>query len=893
MQPSDFDPSLNILYRYRQPLDFVFSPKSVAVIGATDKPGSVGRTLLWNLLKSPFGGIIYPVNPNRRSVLGIKAYANVMQIAEDIDLAVIALPAKLVSQAVVDCTAKRIPAAIIVSAGFRETGKEGEKLEEEILREARKGNMRIIGPNCLGIMNPISGINATFASDMAIKGTIAFISQSGALCTAVLDWSLREQVGFSAFVSIGSMLDVGFGDLINYFGNDPNTESILIYMENIGNTRAFLSAAREVAITKPIILIKAGKSEASAKAASSHTGALVCSDEVFDVALKRVGILRVNEISDLFGMAEIFSKQPKPKSPNLAIITNAGGPGVIATDALIQYGAGLATLEATTIEKLNEFLPSAWSRNNPIDILGDADPERYSKAIKIVVEDKNVSGILVILTPQYMTDPTATAIVLRQFSKISDKPILASWMGGNSVKEANEILVNAGIPVFEYPDSACKAFAYMWTYTSNLKSLYETPIGEEAFNINEKLIYEIINEAREEKRELLTEYESKKILESYGIDVVPTFVANSPKEALLLADKLGYPLVAKINSRTITHKSDVGGVKLNLKNKEEVAQAFEEIKQAVSEKDFLGITLQPMEMGGSVELILGSYKDPYFGPILLFGAGGEMVEIFKDRSLALPPLTSTLAKKMMEETKIFKALTGFRGKRSVNIAYLSKLLVRFSNFISDYPIIKECDINPLLVGKDKIVALDARIVLESKDSGIIPAICPYPAHYIKKVKLKNELMVTIRPIRPEDEPFIVQFYKEISEDSLRQRYLDAFKYAELISREQLIRTCFNDFDREITLVVELGKEILALGKFTKINGDANSSFAMIVKDKWQNFGIGSLLLLHIIEIAKNEKMKSISAYMLPENEKMRKVCEKFGFKFSAEDKFLLAILYPS
>ncbi|HWP47138.1 MAG TPA: CoA-binding protein, partial [Candidatus Limnocylindrales bacterium] len=470
------DPVHDVLRYERQPLDAIFAPRNVAVIGATEKAGSVGRTVLWNLIHNPFGGVVFPVNPNRHSVLGIKAYPHIGAVPDPVDLAVIITPAPTVPGIIGECVDAGVKGAIIISAGFKECGPEGAELEQQILEQARRGKIRIIGPNCLGVMNPLTGLNATFARTMARPGNVGFISQSGALCTAILDWSLQENVGFSAFISIGSMLDVGWGDLIYYLGDNPHTHSIVIYMESIGDARSFLSAAREVALTKPIIVIKAGRTEAAAKAAASHTGALTGSYEVLEAAFRRCGVLHVNNIAYLFHMAEVLAKQPRPRGPRLTIVTNAGGPGVLATDALIAEGGELAELSPETLESLNQLLPVYWSHSNPIDILGDADPQRYAKVLEIAAKDPNSDGLLVILTPQAMTDPTQTAEQLKAYAQNSHIPILASWMGGADVAAGTAILNQAGIPTFPYPDTAARVFNYMWRYSYNLRGLYETPV---------------------------------------------------------------------------------------------------------------------------------------------------------------------------------------------------------------------------------------------------------------------------------------------------------------------------------------------------------------------------------------------------------------------------------
>jgi len=888
---SQFDPSMNILHRPFKELDNFFSPKTVAVIGASEREGSVGRTLVWNLLKTPFGATIYPVNPKRASILGIKAYPSVSEIPEAVDLAVIVTPAKAVPALIKECAEKGVPCAIVISAGFKELGEPGLKLEQEILEHARKTGMRIIGPNCLGVMNPILGMNATFAADMACPGNLAFISQSGALLTAVLDWSLKEKVGFSSIVSVGSMADVGWGDLISYFGNDPSTHSILIYMESIGDPRAFLSAAREVALTKPIILIKAGRSEESAKAAASHTGSLSGSDDVLNAALRRVGVLRVDSIADLFSMAQVLSKQPRPKGPNLSIITNAGGPGVIATDVLIENQGKLAPIGDEAFSKLNDLLPEHWSRNNPIDILGDASPDVYGKAADIMNNDENSDGMLVILTPQDMTDPTQSAKELVAYNQ-HEKPILASWMGAKMVEKGVEILNEAGIPTFEYPDEACRAFAYMRRYAYSLNGIYETPtsgtslLDQETLSNRKAKIEKIIKTAREEKRELLTEYESKLILDAYDIPTVETHIANSAEEAAKIADKMGYPIVLKLYSSTITHKTDVGGVILNLESKEAVEKAFDEIyknvKEKASEKDFGGVTVQKMIKLEGYEIILGSSIDEQFGPVLLFGAGGQLVEVFKDSALALPPLTTTLAKRMMEQTKIYTALQGVRGRKGVNMEELEQILVRFSNLIAEESWIKEFDINPLLVGPDQMIALDARIIMHPEGESSKLAIRPYPINYVDTISLKDKMTVTIRPIRPEDEPLIIQFHKELSEESVRQRYLKQLHYDELTAHERMVRICFNDYDREIALLALSDQEVIGAVRLSKIVGTENANFALVVKDKYHNKGIGTALLERIIHIAKTEGVKTIYAQLLKENVQMQSLLKKMGFSLDME-----------
>lgn len=879
----------------RTALECFFSPNSVAVIGATDHLSSVGRTVVSNLRNGTFPGKVYAVNPHRTEILGLPCYANIGAVPERVDLAMIVTPAATVPGIVGECVAAGVRAATVISAGFRERGEAGAELERQIQAELRRGTMRLVGPNCLGMMNPSLGLNATFAEDIARPGNVAFLSQSGALLTAILDWSSQEEVGFSAIVSTGSMLDVGWGDLISFFGEDPRTQSILLYMESIGDARGFLSAAREVALTKPIIVIKAGRSEAASHAASSHTGALTGSDEVFDAAFRRCGVLRVQSISDLFYMAEVMGKQPRPRGPRLTILTNAGGPGVLATDALIATGGELAPVSEEAMSAFNKILPADWSHNNPIDILGDADPERFARALEVAVGDSNSDGLLVILAPQGMTDPARMAEKLMPYSKSKKKPVLASWMGGKAVAEGKSILNCAGIPSFIYPDTAARAFNYMWRFSYNLRGLYETPAladEPEAAEPTRNKVKEIFDRVLTSGRSLLTELESKEVLNLYGIPTVQTILAPSEGKAVQWAQAIGFPVVLKVHSEIVTHKTDVDGVKLNLQNEESVREAFQSIRAAVSAKAgaaaFLGVTIQPMIRLDGYELILGSSVDAQFGPVILFGSGGQLVEVYRDHALALPPLNTTLAQRLMEQTRIFGALKGVRGRPAVDMAALEQVLVRFSRLLVDQRRIKEMDINPLLASAGHLLALDARIALygpqvAEKD---LPrsAIRPYPARYISRWKMKNGEQVLIRPIRPEDEPLMVKFHETLSEKSVYLRYFHMENLDARVAHDRLIRKCFIDYDREIALVADralpstLGHEIMGVGRLSKLRDAKEGEVAVLVSDRYQNLGLGTELLRRLIQVGHDEELQEIVANVLPENVVMQALADRFGFK---------------
>jgi acetyltransferase len=880
-------------------LDALFLPDSVAVVGATERTGTVGRTVLDNLLHPSFRGRVFAVNSRHAEVCGRKAYPSIGDIPEKVDLAVVATPAPTVPAIIGQCVDAGVKSAVVISAGFRERGAEGVELERQIQEELRRGSMRLIGPNCLGIMNPSAGLNATFAKDAPRPGNVAFLSQSGALLTAILDWGQLEQVGFSAIVSTGSMLDVGWGDLIYHFGDDPNTQSILLYMESVGDARSFLSAAREVALRKPIIVIKAGRSEAASQAAASHTGALTGSDEVLDAAFRRSGVLRVNAIGDLFYMAEVLSKQPRPKGPRLTILTNAGGPAVLATDALIASSGQLAVLSEKNLQELNGFLPRHWSHNNPIDILGDADSERYAKAIEIASNDPDSDGLLVILAPQGMTDPAAIAERLKPYAKSSGKPVLTSWMGGTSIASGVSILNAAGIPTFPFPDTAARAFTYMWRYSYNLRGIYETPTlaeGGELDPHSRSHAENVIETVRHQGRVLLNEFESKQVLSHYGIPTVETRIALTEDKAAACANDLGYPVVLKVFSETITHKTDVGGVKLNLEDEPSVRAAFQAIKSSVAKisglEHFSGVTVQPMVRLEGYELILGSSVDSQFGPVILFGSGGPLVEVYRDHALALPPLNSTLAQRMMEQTRIFTALKGVRGRKAIDLPALEGLLVRFSQLVTEQPWISEIDINPLLASPERLLALDARIVLHppETDAQHLPkaAVRPYPSQYISSWVMKNGTSITLRPIRPEDEPLMVKFHETLSDRTVYLRYFHSLSLSSRVAHDRLVRICFVDYDREMAIVAEhrdtSGQHrIMGVGRLVKSHAKNEGEVAVLISDACQNQGLGTELFRRVIQVARDEKLARVDAEILPDNLSMKKIAKHLGFRVQGFD----------
>ncbi len=874
-------------------LDKIFNPKSVAIIGASDAEGSVGYAIVKNFTQLGYAGKVYFVNMRKPEILGVKTYPTVSQIPEPVDLAMIATPAKTVPDVVEQCGKAGVKGVIIVSAGFKETGAEGKELESKILEIKKRYGMRIVGPNCIGVIRTKINLNATFVDKMPKPGKIAFLSQSGALGSAILDWAIHENIGFSNFVSVGSMIDVDFGDLIDYFGTDPQTKSILMYVEGITEARKFMSAAKHFARTKPIIVVKAGKFTESAKAVASHTGSLSGEDAIYDAAFKRAGIVRVEEIGDLFNAAEVLGTQPLPRGPNLAVITNAGGPGVMATDALIAKGGKLAKLSQKTLDVLNAALPNFWSRGNPIDVLGDAQADRYKTAVDACLNDENIDGILIIFTQQAVGDPIAItkAIVEMVKSKAyQSKTILTSFMGYNSVQEANSILNANNIPTYSTPEQAIKTYMQMYHYQRNVELLYETP---EELPVDaappKRPIMSILRNAAVEGRELLTEDEAKKLLKYYNFPVVPTEVATTADEAVAFARQMGYPIVLKILSPQIVHKTEASGVMLDLNSAAEVRQAFDMIVQHAKAYDpsayIIGVTVQPMIKKKGTEVIIGGKTDPLFGPVILFGMGGVGVELFKDYSIGLPPLNTTLARRMMEETKVYQLLKGYRNVPPANLKLLDETVLMFSQLLVDFPQIKEIDINPLLVNEKEAFVLDARILIdkESVFKKFEPhehmVISPYPKKYELLWTLKDGREVLLRPIKPEDEPMWLEMFQSFSEESIRYRFFQMIKDT---PHEVRVRYCNIDYDREVALVAEITeknrKKILGVSRLSIEPDGKGGELAFIVGDEWQGLGLGTKLVDYTLEIAKEMKVESVYAIMLSDNNRALNLTKKMGFK---------------
>lgn len=873
-------------------LKAMFHPQSVALIGASETEGSVGRAILENLLLSKERKL-FPVNSKKETVLGLKCYPSISRIGQPVDLAVVATPAVSVPAIVEECGQAGVEGINIISAGFKEIGAEGKKLEEEIKQIRKKYNLRIVGPNCIGIIRPKINLNTSFIKVNPEPGNIAFISQSGALGSAILDWAVNAHIGFSMFASLGSMIDVDFGDLIDFLGDDSHTRSIMLYMEGVGNARKFMSAARGFARSKPIIIVKPGRFSESAQAALSHTGALAGDDQVYDAAFKRVGVIRVKEFSDLFNTAEVLDADSLPKGRRLAIVTNAGGFGVMATDALIDLGGELAKLSEKSIKELDSFLPGYWSKRNPVDVLGDGDKERFIRAMQVCVNDPQVDGILVIYAPQAILKPEVLAEGVVAIAKKAWKPFITAWIGGQYVQKGREILIRNNIPTYDNPEDAVKTYLDMYHYHRNLTLLYETPAelpvsGGQPKNHLKAFIRRIVREGRT----LLTEEEAKDFLHNYGIPVTVPTLAYNVEEAQRIARALGYPVVLKVVSPDITHKSDVGGIKLGVLNDEHLGHSYEqimrEVRQNAPQAEITGISVQKMIEKIDYELILGCKKDKDFGSVVLFGMGGVGTEIFKDVSIGFPPLNQTLARRLMEETEVYKMLQGFRGRKPADMKQLEHLIVSFSNLIVDFPEIAEMDINPVAIAQGQVTALDARIILEKEspaESNHYPhlVMTPYPTHYTTVWKLKDGTEVTLRPIRPEDEPLEKILLSNLSEKTLRQRFFSVIKD---ISHEMLVRFCNIDYDREMAIVAELKegdrKKIIGIGRIISESDQRVAEYAVLVHDQYQGKGLGYKLVDVLIGIAQEKGLEELYGIILTENEDMLAVARKLGFKTKRE-----------
>jgi acetyltransferase len=879
----------------RKQLRKLFQPKSVAVIGASDNPESIGYMVMKNLLEGGFKGQITPVNLRHREVFGQKSYYYIGDVPEAPELAVIATPDYAVLQVIRECGEAGVGALAILSGGFQESGREARHRLQRVKEIAREYGMRLLGPNCLGFINPHLGLNASFATGMATPGNIAFISQSGALGISTLDWAVEQNVGFSYFVSVGAMADVGYADLIDFFGTDHRTTCILLYMESLTEARQFMSAARAFARYKPIIVLKAGRSQEGRQAALSHTGALAGNDEVFSAAFRRSGIIRVNTIAQLFNCAQSLAMQSAPAGNRLAILSNAGGPGVLATDYLMANGGQLAELTEQTYDKLNEILPINWSHSNPVNMLGTANADLYKQALLNLLKDANTDAVLVILTYQSMTEPEAVAKAVVEVNKKSRKPLFAAWMGERGVQEARDILERGKVPPYRYPESAVDTFLKMYAYHRNLQLLYETPPEEpQQFTYDKLRATNIIAAVRAEGRLQMMEHEAKDLLACYDLPVTHYQMAETAEEAAACAKSCGYPVAMKVASPTLYHKTDVGGVRLNLRNGNAVRKAFDEItnqvKAAAPNAAIEGVIIERM-VSKPFELFIGGRKDEVLGPVIAFGRGGVEVEVYRDAQLGLPPLNMALAHRIIERTQIYPLLKGYRGLDGVDLELLAFTLCKFAYLLMDFPEIRELDVNPFVMDETEGVMLDAHVVLEPVQATksnkayqhlVLP---PYPGRYKKVIKAKDGTPVRLRPIRPEDEPMELEMVNRLSKESLYFRF---FGYVPRMTHELMTRFTQIDYDREMAIVALIDKsdeeeEMIGVVRIIADPWGEAAEYAILVADEWQGKGLGGQMTDYIIEIAKDMELQRLYASVLASNAGMLTLFERKGFTIERED----------
>ena len=872
-------------------LQHFFTPNSVAIVGASERDNSVGYRLLLNMQEAGFSGGLYPINPKHEQLLGLKAYPDLHAVPEDLDLVVIATPAPTVPCILRQCGDKGVSSVIIISAGFGELGAEGQRLQQEILGIAHRYSIRIIGPNCLGVIRPSGQLNATFGDGIVKDGSLALLSQSGAVCTAILDWAKVQDIGFSTVVSMGGAADIDFGEVLDYLATDSKTTGILMYVEGIRDARRFLSGLKAAARLKPVILIKSGRHEAGCKAAMSHTGAMVGGDKVFDAAIARAGVVRAYSITELFSAARVLANNYVVKKDHLAIITNAGGPGVMSTDRAEDVGIQMAQLNPTSLESLNAVLPPHWSHANPIDILGDATADRYRQALEVCINDDNIDGILVILTPQAMTEPTLVAEYIIDGAKTSHKPVLASWTGGAKVQAGRDLFANSKVAHFNTPETAVDAFAFLANYAENQILLKQIPtVTDELAQPDVAGARLIIERVLSEGRQVLTAQESKAILAAFNIPVTQTISVASAKDAMIASETLRFPVVLKVNMAEFSHKSDIGGVRLNINSVQEISKHYTEMEAAIKlthpEITTVGMTVEPMFKSASGrELMIGVVRDPVFGPAISFGLGGTLVEILQDNAVALPPLNSYMVEQLIAKTKAAKYLKAFRQLPPANTKALIEVLLNVSTMVSELPEILELDINPLIVDEHGAIAVDARIkaqLCNQLSHYAHMAIHPYPHELISHHQLSNGINICIRPIRPEDADLETNFHSRLSDRTKYFRFMQALHE---LTPEMIVRFTQIDYDREMAFIAITEDEHkiteLAVGRYLTNPDGQSVEFALVVADDCHNLGIGTRLMTSLMQSAKTKGMLFFEGEVLAINQPMLSLVSKLGFSIEA------------
>ena len=866
----------------------LFEPKSVAIIGASDSPDSAGTIVVLNILDSGFKGKLYFVNPKHATIFGQRCYPAMGDLPERVDLALICVQAKKVAALVEACGRAGARSALIVASGFSDIGSHGAALEERLIKLARRYKMRLLGPNSLGMIRPSMGLNLSLARGTTNPGSIGLVSQSGTLCTAFLDWAQPNGVGFSSVISLGTSSDVDFGEALDYLVTDPRTENILLYIEGIKNARRFMSALRAAARCKPVLLIKVGRHPAAEQAVRSHTGALVGADDVFDAALRRAGVVRLASVGQMFAAAQALFSHFRPRGNRLAIITNGGGPGVMAADEAADLGIRLAQLAPATLEKLNAILPSHWPQANPLDIGGDANPERYAQVLALTREDPNVDGVLVILTPMVTSDPTQAARRVIEVAPRSDKPLVVCWMGQQQVLEARLLFRGAGIPSFRTPEPAVQLFAQISGYYRSQKLLLQTPgsFSEHgAPRLDSARL--MIETAIEDGRSVLSEMESKALLASFHIPIAQTMVARSMTEAVVIAEEIGLPVVMKVDSRQITNKSDIGGVRLNLGSLSAIRNAYNEILEEVAksrpEATINGVAIEPwVNKPNGRELRIGNTQDKIFGPVITLGPGGTRVDVDRNRAVALPPLNSFLVADLIQSSQGITRLGGLRNLPPVSLAAIEEVLLRVSEMVCELPWISELEINPLIVDENGAVAVDARIAIAPLADGRgrydHMAIHPYPAHETQSFQTDSGEEVTIRPIMPEDAAMEQEFVKRLSPESKYFRFMNTIRE---LSQAQLARMTQIDYDREMAFIATVDQngcpfEVGVARYATNPDGES-CEFAIVVADDWAGRGLARRLMGVLVDSARTRGLKYMTGDFLAENRRMLKFVANLGF----------------
>jgi acetyltransferase len=869
--------------------DALFEPKAIAVIGANNRPGSVGAVLARNLFTGGFSGAIMAVNPNEAAIQSTLAYPSVAELPVCPDLAVIATPPQTIPGLVAELGEKGCRAAVVITAGFGEGGQAAEEdLRTAMLNAARPHLMRIVGPNCLGFMSPARGIHASFAHLAPKVGDIAFLSQSGAVLTSVLDWAAAREVGFSHIVSLGDMSDVDFGDLLDHLAQDDATGSILLYVESIKEARKFMTAARLAARAKPVLVVKSGRSQGGAAAARSHTGALAGSDAVYDAAFRRAGMLRVHEMREVFEAAETLSTRLTVRGDRLMILTNGGGVGVLAADALDERGGRLAALPDEIKAALDQSLPKAWSHGNPVDIIGDASGKRYADALSALVKSREQDAILVMNCPTGVVSPDEAVEAVLAAAPISrSPPILTCWLGEATAAPARRRFAQSGVPSYETPDGAVRAFMHLVNYRRNQDLLLETPsAGVEIDAAGRKDARAVVERALADGRTVLSEPEAKAVLAAYGVPVVMTLTARDPAEAGRVARSIPAPYVLKILSPDITHKSDVHGVRLDIRTPEEVEAAahdmLAEVHRLAPDAKLIGFSIQQMILRpGARELIAGLVDDVTFGPVALFGHGGTAVEVIGDRTLGLPPLNSVLARDMIERTEIAKLLAGYRDVPPADKAAIADVLIRLADLAIELPEVAALDINPLLADAGGVVALDARIVVRRPpaDAGRRLAIRPYPAELEKLITLKDGLALKLRPIRPQDEPNLVEMGRRCTPEDIRLRFFGSIK---VLPHSLAARLSQIDYDREMALLaIEPGvagapEAIVGVVRLYADPDNFSAEYAILVRSDFHGRGLGHVLMAEMLAYARARGLSTVFGEVLAENRRMLEVARDFG-----------------